>query len=161
MLTTASRPHPCRSCGSCGFAEGDGGLVGSVPGGDRKASRGSTDPSYMHSPDADRISTLPPLHSSFAEDPDLRDLVVLFVDELDGRIASIQRAFDERDLAELCRIAHQLKGSAGGYGFDPIGDAAGRLEYELRGDEAAESTIGDRVEDLVTTCRAAVRPSDN
>lgn len=115
----------------------------------------------MHAPDADRTSTLPPLHSSFAEDPDLKDLVVLFVDELDGRIASIQRAFDDRDLAELCRIAHQLKGSAGGYGFDPIGDAAGRLEYELRGDEAAESTIGDRVEDLVTTCRAAVRPSNN
>ena len=101
-----------------------------------------------------------PLHSSYEDDPDLRDLVVLFVDELDGRVGSIRSAFDASDLAELQNISHQLKGAAGGYGFDPIGDAAGRLEYDLLGDEADMSRLSERVEDLITLCRAAVRPRD-
>ena len=102
----------------------------------------------------------PPLRSLFEDDPDLRDLVVLFVDELGGRVDSIRAAFDARDLAGLQNISHQLKGAAGGYGFDPIGDAAGRLEYELLGDEADLSCLSERVEDLITLCRAAVRPRD-
>ena len=101
-----------------------------------------------------------PLRSAFEDDPDLRDLVVLFVDELDGRIGSIRSAFDAADLATLQNISHQLKGAAGGYGFDPIGDAASRLEYDLLGDEADMSRLSERVEDLITLCRAAVRPSD-
>lgn len=100
----------------------------------------------------------PPIHSEFESDPDLRDLVVQFVDELDERVNGIRRAFLEDDVATLRRIAHQLKGAAGGYGFDPIGDAASRLEYELLGDEAAISCISERVEDLIANCRAAVRP---
>ncbi len=40
----------------------------------------------------------------------------------------------------------------------PIGDAAGRLEYELLGDQANMPTITERVEDLISTCLAAVRP---
>ena len=110
-----------------------------------------------HPSDNEPISTNP-LHSEFEMDPDLRDLVVLFVDELDDRVQSIRGAFDSEDHAMLRRLAHQLKGSAGGYGFDPIGDAAARLEYELLGDEAEISTITERVEDLISTCEAAVRP---
>lgn len=99
-----------------------------------------------------------PLHSEFECDPDLRDLVMMFVDELDARAESIRIAHQVRDTATLRRIAHQLIGSAGGYGFDPIGDAAARLEHELRADEAEISIINRRVEDLISTCHAAVRP---
>ena len=112
-----------------------------------------------HRFDSDSVSSTP-LHSEFEMDPDLRDLVVLFVDELDDRITSIKGALEDDDHATLRRLAHQLKGSAGGYGFDPIGDAAARLEYELLGDQAELSTITERAEDLISTCRAAVRPED-
>ena len=101
-----------------------------------------------------------PLRSLYEDDPDLRDLVVMFVDELDRRVDSIRSAFDASDLAELRTISHQLKGAAGGYGFDPIGDAAGRLEYDLIGDEADMSHLSERVEDLILLCRAAVGPRD-
>lgn len=110
-------------------------------------------------PDSKPVSNdRPPLHSDFESDPDFKDLVVLFVDELGNRVDSIRQAFVEEDVAALCRIAHQLKGSAGGYGFDPIGDSASRLEHELLGDEAAISSLSERVEDLIANCRAAVRP---
>jgi chemotaxis protein histidine kinase CheA len=65
------------------------------------------------------------------------------------------------DFPTLRRLAHQIKGSAGGYGFHPIGDAAGRLEYELLGDQADQPTINQRVQDLVSCCLAAVRPEIN
>lgn len=103
----------------------------------------------------------PPLHSVYENDPDLRDLVVLFVDELDRRVDAIRHAWHDEDAAELRRISHQLKGAAGGYGFDPIGDAAARLECELLHDEAELSALAERVEDLISCCRAAVPPSDS
>lgn len=103
----------------------------------------------------------PPIHSEFENDPDLRDLVVLFVDELDRRVDAIRHAYHAEDVAELRRISHQLKGAAGGYGFDPIGDAAGRLEIELLHDEAELSALAERVEDLIACCRAAVPPSNS
>ena len=103
----------------------------------------------------------PPLHSEFERDPDLRDLVILFVDELDDRVESIRAAHHNMDFPTLCRLAHQIKGSAGGYGFHPIGDAAGRLEYELLGDQADQPTINQRVQDLISSCLAAVRPEIN
>ena len=103
----------------------------------------------------------PPLHSAYENDPDLRDLVVLFVDELDRRVDSIRQAYLAEDVAALQRISHQLKGAAGGYGFEPIGDAAARLEYELLHDEAELSALAERVEDLISCCRSAVPPADH
>ena len=105
-------------------------------------------------------TTQTPLHSEFERDPDLRDLVILFVDDLESRVESIRVAHDNEDLPTLRRLAHQIKGSAGGYGFHPIGDAAARLEYELLGDQADRTTINDRVGDLISTCLAAVRPEN-
>ena len=128
--------------------------------GDRKPPFGTVDDLVMDpKPHLDPRSDDPqPIHSAFESDPDLRDLVVLFVDELGNRADSIRQAFLDDDVAALRRIAHQLKGSAGGYGFDPIGDAASRLEYDLLADEAAVSSLSERVEDLIASCRAAVRP---
>ncbi len=124
----------------------------------RKRCAGRTDPLIMDSnPDAD---PRPPLHSVYENDPDLRDLVLLFVDELDRRVDAIRQAYLAEDLATLQRISHQLKGAAGGYGFDPIGDSAARLEYELLHDEAELSALAERVEDLISCCRSAVPPRD-
>ncbi|MAD20210.1 MAG: hypothetical protein CMJ52_08515 [Planctomycetaceae bacterium] len=108
-----------------------------------------------------RTNGSPPLHSIYENDPDLRDLVMQFVDELDGHVDLIRSACLAEDFSTLRRISHNLKGAAGGYGFDPIGDCAARLEYEMLEDEMDLSALSERIEDLVSTCRAAVRPSDS
>ena len=108
-----------------------------------------------------RTSERPPLHSTYENDPDLRDLVTQFVDELDGQVQTIRSACLSEDFAKLRRISHQLKGAAGGYGFDPIGDCAARLEDDMLDDEMDIVGLSERVEDLITTCRAAVRPADS
>jgi HPt (histidine-containing phosphotransfer) domain-containing protein len=116
------------------------------------------------------------LRSSFSDDPEMRALLAFFLGDLDRRIGSIRRALDEADLAGLRTLAHQLSGSAGGYGYPSIGDAARALEHGLprpaRGgaapspdirrcdglaDEMEISAVAERAESLIALCRDAIR----
>lgn len=72
-----------------------------------------------------------PVVSKYANDPDMAELVELFVAELPTRVKAMQDALDRRQVDSLKRSAHQLKGAGGGYGFASIGAAAGRLESLL------------------------------
>lgn len=69
-----------------------------------------------------------PIHSEFRDDPDYADLLKTFGEELPLRIKALQDAFAQRDFAQLKNLAHQLKGSGGGYGFPQLSTAAGKLE---------------------------------
>jgi HPt (histidine-containing phosphotransfer) domain-containing protein len=70
-------------------------------------------------------------HSAFSDDPEMRALLAFFLEDLDRRIGSLRRALDAADLAGLRSLAHQLSGTAGGYGFPAIGDAAREVEAGL------------------------------
>jgi HPt (histidine-containing phosphotransfer) domain-containing protein len=96
------------------------------------------------------------LRSEFADDPDMREIVEFFVNDLNARIDSIREAFDRDDRARLKTLAHQLKGAAGGYGFPTIGHAASAVEHELLGHQSDIALLGERVEDLIRLCRSAV-----
>ena len=92
-----------------------------------------------------RIDTQPDLiYSSLATDEDLADIVEMFVDEMPGRVETLRRQYGEADWEELRRTAHQLKGSAGSYGFSQITPKAADLESALRNGEPQ-----DRVEQLL------------
>jgi HPt (histidine-containing phosphotransfer) domain-containing protein len=73
-----------------------------------------------------------PLKSRFADDPEMSELIVFFVDELPSRVEAIRAAWRARQIETLTRLVHQLKGASAGYGFEPIGDAAGAIERQLR-----------------------------
>ena len=99
-----------------------------------------------------------PIDSEYADDPDLRDIVMLFVDELPKRVLAVKAAFEARDLDTLKTLTHQMRGSAGGYGFGLIGTTAAEIELELLGEQSNLSLIQERIEDLASICRAATRP---
>lgn len=82
----------------------------------------------------DASSTAAPLVSELDGDPDLIELVETFVGELPDRVTAIRQALEHQDFETLQRLAHQLKGAAGGYGFPTITDAAKRLEATLKTD---------------------------
>jgi HPt (histidine-containing phosphotransfer) domain-containing protein len=94
------------------------------------------------------------LYSYLAGDPMLGQLVGLFVAEMPAQIARLVDAHEARDWEGLRRAAHQLKGSAGSYGFPAISPAAAELEEALRG-QLPEETIRQAVEQLVDLCRQA------
>src|SRR5262249_39742727 len=80
-----------------------------------------------------------PLASRFAADPAMKELVERFLARLPGQMAAIHQAAASGDSAQLKKLVHQLKGSAGGYGYMPISEAAERLERELANGATSES----------------------
>jgi HPt (histidine-containing phosphotransfer) domain-containing protein len=94
-----------------------------------------------------------PLSSDLADDPDMAELIEMFLAELPDRIAAVRTAIAAGQRDQVKRLAHQLKGAAGGYGYPAITDAAADLEHaaamgaaDLRQQETA----------LVRLCRSAL-----
>lgn len=95
-----------------------------------------------------------PLASELAGDPDLADLIELFVSEMPQRLEALEEAAAAADLASLATLAHQLKGSAGGYGYPGITAAAAHLEACARHRSSREDLVR-ATEDLRELCRRA------
>ncbi len=72
-------------------------------------------------------------------DEDMFDLVEMFVAELPEKVAAIEQAISAQDIATVGTLAHQLKGSAGGYGFPSITDVAKVVETSAKAGEDFET----------------------
>jgi hypothetical protein len=53
-------------------------------------------------------------------DPDLMDLIPEYLENMKGNIRSILNALEKGDYETIRILSHSMKGSGGGYGFDPI-----------------------------------------
>ncbi len=95
-----------------------------------------------------------PLYSSLGSDPDLGEIVELFVNEMPDRVATVLEQLDNSDWEGLRRTAHQLKGAAGSYGFDAISPSAALVEAAVR-DGEPEQRIRDTVSELIGLCNRA------
>ena len=95
-----------------------------------------------------------PIFSTLGGDPDLGELVELFVDEMPERVQNITTLLAESDWEELRRSAHQLKGAAGSYGFDAISPIAAVVEDKVRSGHDEEE-IRQAVEELCDMCLSA------
>jgi HPt (histidine-containing phosphotransfer) domain-containing protein len=102
---------------------------------------------------SDSESDAAPLVSCL-RDPDMKDIVEQYVIELPTRAAALRQAVDGEDLAKVRVLAHQLKGSAGGYGFPEITAAAAALEREVKG-EAPGPLLRDNLERIASLCSRA------
>jgi PAS domain S-box-containing protein len=92
------------------------------------STRPATDTSGRGLPDA--------LYSELADDPDLAEIIDEFVEDMRCRVKEMNEAVRGLDLPDLRRLAHQLKGSAGSYGFPTITDAARELEDAIKAEDA-------------------------
>lgn len=70
------------------------------------------------------------------EDPDLRDIVVEFVNELDSRVEEIRQAHEKLDWELLTTLAHRLKGAGGSYGYPAISQLCAEMEQNFRAQQA-------------------------
>ena len=89
------------------------------------------------------------LESDIAGDPEMASLVRLFVADLAEDVERMRAALDGGDLDALRRIVHNLKGSAGSYGFPSITERASRLEASLR---AGHAGLRSEVTGFVELC---------
>lgn len=100
-----------------------------------------------------------PIFSTMSEEPGMKELIAQFVEELPNRCKAIETAVVAESLADLERAARNLKGEAGGYGFDPITDAAGQIEVAIRA-----KSDGGKIKKLVADLRhlcTLVRPPNS
>lgn len=102
-------------------------------------------------------TSLPPLRSEFVSDSDMIELVQEFVQELPNRVELIESMLAKASYSDLRRLAHQIKGAAGGYGFSPISESAAKLESLLKAEfvESDLQKLRAQVDELVGLCRRA------
>jgi HPt (histidine-containing phosphotransfer) domain-containing protein len=72
-----------------------------------------------------------PIYSAIGADPDFADLVDWYVAEMPERVVRLQSLFAAAAWDELRRLAHQIKGAAGSYGFPQLTPLAGRVEQAI------------------------------
>lgn len=101
------------------------------------------------------MKSLAPIYSTLADDPEMAELVEMFVDEAPEKLERLETLLAAEDWDELKRLAHQLKGAAGGYGFAVVTDCAQRLESTLQKQDDVE-VIQLRAQELISLL-AAIR----
>lgn len=102
---------------------------------------------------ADSTTPLPDtIQSEYADDPDMKEIINKFVARLGGVVAEMAEALANNCHEELRRLAHQLKGAGGGYGYQSLTEAARVLEDAAKvGDiEAAKLAMNE----LSRLCKA-------
>jgi HPt (histidine-containing phosphotransfer) domain-containing protein len=115
-------------------------------------------PSQPNSQPQPAPSSSGPIRSEFSNDPDMREIVEMYVQEMPARVSKLQELWAAQQMDELKRLAHQLKGASGGYGFTPVGSAAGKVEHSLMAlsegsANASLDQLRKQFEDLLSMCR--------
>ena len=100
-----------------------------------------------------------PIRSTYESDPDMLEIVREFAGELPDRALALESALVGDELEDLCRLAHQLKGAGGGYGFPQITDRAALLEAACK-EGAPASQLKQLCGALCETLRAVVVPEE-
>jgi HPt (histidine-containing phosphotransfer) domain-containing protein len=94
--------------------------------------------------------------SDFADDPDMSEIVSLFVSELPQRMAAMHAALAAGETERLRTFAHQLKGAAGGYGFPKLGEAAALIDQGIK--EGCDANVVRSRLGMLAALAARVRP---
>ncbi len=98
--------------------------------------------------------------SELADDEEMTALVERFTNNLPQQAQRLEDAADAKERETIRRLAHQLKGAAGGYGYPTITTAASRLEQQAREGETFAQALAE-VCDLCRRARASKSDGNN
>jgi len=94
--------------------------------------------------------------SKLAYDPDLAEIVSIFIDDMPHFINNLRDTFMQDNLEKLAQLVHELKGSGGNLGFDIISDKAQALEKAIRRKENdIIQSLLDELENEIMPCLTA------
>lgn len=92
------------------------------------------------------------LRSEFTGDPDLAGIIDEFVDGLPDHLAGMRDALANNDVDRVRRLAHQLKGAGGSYGYPMLTDAAKALEDAAKAEDRERAMLA--LAELDCLCQA-------
>ena len=99
------------------------------------------------------------IHSTLRDFPGFDALIDQFISELPDEIAKLQALVKAGDAAPVRRLVHQIKGVGGGYGFDPITEAAQNAETQL--DAGNHGSMAETVDRLIGVMRRVEKFDDS
>ena len=80
-------------------------------------------------------------------DPDLEDLIPMFMDNRHKDIEAIRSALESGDYETIRSLGHSMKGSGGGYGFHGVSKLGALLEEAAKNGD--EPSMRQHLESLV------------
>lgn len=83
------------------------------------------------SSDNSGAETAPITSAVLVDDPDLEDLVTVFLSRLPMLVSDLETYYANADWPTFKGKIHELKGVGGGYGYPQITELAGKIEFEL------------------------------
>jgi CheY-like chemotaxis protein/HPt (histidine-containing phosphotransfer) domain-containing protein len=86
---------------------------------------------YLSEPDPKEKTLSPVVSKLVADEPEIADLVVEFIDSIPAMFDKIDHAAKNRDWENLKFEVHSLKGVGGGYGYPELTDIAGKIEFQI------------------------------
>ena len=89
--------------------------------------------------------------STLSSDPDMVELVELFLSEIPARLGAMAEAFERENWCDLRRVAHQWKGAGGSYGYPRLSAAAAHVE-DACATACPKDEIKRRLDGLVDLC---------
>jgi CheY-like chemotaxis protein/HPt (histidine-containing phosphotransfer) domain-containing protein len=92
------------------------------------------------------------IRSSHAGNSRIMSIIPEFVAGLPGRVSKMTDLLERNDLPELKKIAHQLLGTCGGYGFAPVTEPARAVEQSIKEEQPLE-LITSQVHTLIDVIR--------
>ncbi len=75
------------------------------------------------------VQSIQPVYSAYGDDPNLAELVTIFVHELPQRLETLRAHAEVADWESLARVAHQLNKWGSAYGFAKLSTLAARMEH--------------------------------
>jgi PAS domain S-box-containing protein len=92
------------------------------------------------------------IKSSLTSNPRVMKVIPEFVDGLPDQVRMMIDLLQRNDLAALQKIVHQLRGAAGGYGFDPLTEPATSAEESIKAGNVPER-IATEINSLIALIR--------
>jgi signal transduction histidine kinase/DNA-binding response OmpR family regulator len=93
-----------------------------------------------------------PIKSSLMNYPGMAKIIAEFIRDLPEEIEHLNEFLRHKDMDSLRRVVHQLRGTCGGYGFDPVTQVAAAAETAIKAGENYES-IAPKIDALIQTLR--------
>jgi HPt (histidine-containing phosphotransfer) domain-containing protein len=85
-------------------------------------------------------------HLTIRPEPDLADLVPLYLERREQDIVALEDALLASDFSTVHILGHSMKGSGGGYGFDGLTEIGLRIESAGKNSDPASARLA--LEDL-------------
>jgi len=101
------------------------------------------------------VEEVNPIYSTLLQqEPEMDDLVTIFLEKLPGMILQLHSAVQSLDMTELSHLLHNMKSIGGGYGFPQLSELSEAMENAIR--EEAYAKLAEFLQHFDSLCERII-----